>query len=52
MKALKKIAGFALIPAIILMFSVANDSAVWIQFLAACYALAYVCIKYRGVEYE
>lgn len=52
MKALKKIAGVALIPALFMMFSMANDSAVWAQFIAAGYVMAYVCIKYKGVEYE
>lgn len=52
MKALKFLAGVLVIPAVILMFSKAEDPALWIQFLAAGYVLAYVCIKFRGVEYE
>lgn len=52
MKALKFIARIALIPALIMMFSKAEDSVVWIQFLAAGYVITYVCVKFRGVKYE
>lgn len=52
MKALKFLAGILVIPAVIMMFSKAEDSAIGIQLLAAGYAVAYVCIKFRGVRYE
>lgn len=52
MKALKFLAGVLLIPAVIMMFGKAEDSAIGIQFLAAGYAVAYVCIKFRGADYE
>lgn len=52
MKALKIIAGVLLIPAIIMMFSKAEDSAVWLQFIAAGYVLSYVCLRFKGAEYE
>ena len=52
MKSIKAIAAVLMIPALLIMFSKAEDNALWIQLLAVGYVLAYTLVRFRGGRYE